>query len=65
MTLSTIVFAALALLLLAVTFLERRLGSAVTVTGLFDQLMADRTRRISVLVLWWWLGWHFLAGVTL
>ena len=36
-----------------------------TVTALFDQLMADHVLRIAILVCWWWLGWHFLAGQTL
>lgn len=33
--------------------------------SLFDRVMADRRMRAAILVCWWWLGWHFLAGQTL
>lgn len=33
--------------------------------SLFDRAMADRRIRLAILVVWWWLGWHFLAGQTL
>jgi hypothetical protein len=36
-----------------------------TVTELFDRLLDDRPVRLAVIVVWWWLGWHFLAGQTL
>lgn len=36
-----------------------------TVTALFDRLLDDRSVRLAVIVCWWWLGWHFLAGATL
>ncbi|MDQ4215630.1 DUF6186 family protein [Microbacterium sp. ASV81] len=36
-----------------------------TVTELFDRLLDDPAVRIAVVVIWWWLGWHFLAGATL
>ena len=36
-----------------------------TVTELFDRLLEDRSVRVAVIVVWWWLGWHFLAGETL
>ncbi|MGN6426254.1 DUF6186 family protein [uncultured Leifsonia sp.] len=32
-----------------------RLGS------LLDVVMTDRAARITILLFWWWLGWHFLA----
>ncbi len=37
---------------------------AATVTALFDHLMADRIVRVTVVVIWWWLGWHILVGQT-
>ena len=37
---------------------------AATVGAMFDRLMADRVIRIAVIVIWWWLGWHMLAGQT-
>lgn len=42
----------------------RRFADA-SVTAMFDRLMSERGIRIAVTVIWWWLGWHFLAGVTL
>ena len=36
-----------------------------TVSALFDRLLDDRAVRIAVIVIWWWLGWFFLAGQTL
>ncbi|TAM66175.1 MAG: hypothetical protein EPN48_17680 [Microbacteriaceae bacterium] len=28
---------------------------------LLDRVMASRAVRITILVFWWWLGWHFLV----
>jgi hypothetical protein len=28
---------------------------------LLDRVMASRAARITILVFWWWLGWHFLV----
>lgn len=42
----------------------RRFADA-SVTAMFDRLMSERGIRVAVIVIWWWLGWHFLAGVTL
>ena len=27
-------------------------------------IMSHRITRIALFVVWWWLGWHFLVGVT-
>ena len=35
-----------------------------TITAMFDRLMADRVIRVAIIVMWWWLGWHLLAGQT-
>jgi len=32
---------------------------------LLDQVMASRAVRITILVFWWWLGWHFLVTAPL
>ena len=47
------------------TWWIRRGDPEATVTELFDRLLDDRAVRIAVIVIWWWLGWHFLAGQTL
>jgi hypothetical protein len=28
---------------------------------LLDAIMADRAARFTVLLFWWWIGWHFLV----
>lgn len=28
---------------------------------LLDRVMADRVARVTILLFWWWLGWHFLV----
>ena len=27
-------------------------------------IMQQRITRIALFMVWWWLGWHFLVGVT-
>jgi Mn2+/Fe2+ NRAMP family transporter len=29
--------------------------------SLLDVVMADRAARFTILLFWWWLGWHFLV----
>ena len=36
-----------------------RLGS------LLDVVMEDRAARFTILLFWWWLGWHFLVTAPL
>jgi hypothetical protein len=31
---------------------------------LFDLILGDRAVRITILVFWWWIGWHFLVART-
>lgn len=62
----SLAFFALCLVALVVaTSVRRRRDPEATVSAVFDRAMADRTTRIAILLLWWWLGWHFLAGQTL
>ncbi|WP_029146119.1 DUF6186 family protein [Microbacterium luticocti] len=42
----------------------RRYAEA-SVTAMFDRMLSDPAIRVAVIVCWWWLGWHFLAGQTL
>ena len=30
-----------------------------------DLLMRSRAGRVAVVLVWWWLGWHFLARTGL
>lgn len=61
---SVAVFTVCAVALVVITLVERRKDPEATVTGMFDRLMTDRAVRVAVLLAWWWLGWHFLAGQT-
>lgn len=31
---------------------------------LLSFIMSHRITRIALFMVWWWLGWHFLVGVT-
>lgn len=63
--LSAAVFVCCVATLAVVAMLIRRRHPEATTDELFDRLLDDRTVRVAVLAVWWWLGWHFLAGVTL
>lgn len=65
MILSVVVFALCGIALVAATLLERRRDPEATANAMFDRALSDRTVRIAVLLIWWWIGWHFLAGQTL
>ena len=61
---SLLFFGVCGLALLLAAWVAHRQDPDATVTELFDRAMADRTVRIALIVCWWWLGWHFLAGQT-
>jgi ABC-type arginine transport system permease subunit len=47
--------------LIAVEVTARRTGSVATLAETLDRLMRHRPTQVCVLLVWWWLGWHFLA----
>ena len=56
------VFAAFGLAAIVIDSMARRSGSRlVPVAVLLRSAMGRRTVRIAVLLVWWWLGWHFLV----
>lgn len=63
--LSAAVFVCGVIILAAVALLIRRRHPEATTDELFDRLLEDRTVRVAVIAIWWWLGWHFRAGNTL
>lgn len=65
MIISVLFFAVCGVALVLGTLLERRRHPEATVGELFDRTMAGRPARVSIVLIWWWLGWHFLAGQTL
>lgn len=52
--------AALALVVIS----HRRDAPFATLGEVLDQVFADRAVRITIIVFWWWLGWHFLVART-
>ena len=40
---------------------RRRPEGLAPFTSLLDVVMADRAARFTILLFWWWLGWHFLV----
>ena len=65
MILSAVYFLLCGTALVFATVLERRRDPEVDSGRMFERALSDRTTRIAVLLIWWWLGWHFLAGQTL
>ncbi len=64
MMLSAGFFVACAIALVGATWWLQRQDADASVTALFDRVMTSRAARVAIVVLWWWLGWHFLAGQT-
>jgi hypothetical protein len=55
-------FAACGLLFAALVVVSRRDPLRVAPLGsLLDRVMADRAARFTILLFWWWIGWHFLV----
>ena len=39
--------------------------NAIVPVGVFLRfIFQHRITRIALFMVWWWLGWHFLVGVT-
>jgi len=64
MILSVIGFVLCGLAGLALVLIGRREDPLASASDLFDTVLGSRTARIAILVLWWWLGWHFLVAQT-
>lgn len=39
-----------------------RPGTVAPFGALLQEAMEERAMRVTVMVFWWWLGWHFLLG---
>jgi hypothetical protein len=61
---STVVFLMCGVVLFLALRAGARRGAMVTSATMFERAMANRTIRVAMVVLWWWLGWHFLVGQT-
>lgn len=50
------------LLIVALVVQSRRRPDRIAPVGtLLDRVMTDRAARFTILLFWWWLGWHFLV----
>lgn len=50
------------LLIVALVVQSRRRPDRLAPLGsLLDRVMADRAARVTILLFWWWIGWHFLV----
>jgi hypothetical protein len=55
-------FIACGVAMLALALTSRREGSRMASFGeLLDGVMQDRAARVTIVLFWWWIGWHFLA----
>ncbi|HYY78879.1 MAG TPA: DUF6186 family protein [Actinomycetes bacterium] len=61
-TITIAVFAALTVAAVALHLLARRPSSRVPRLGdLIGVLVETRRGRVGLVLVWWWLGWHFFA----
>lgn len=45
--------------------ITRRKDSKVASVGqMIERIMHKRTTRISIVIAWWWVGFHFLVNVV-
>lgn len=50
------------LLIVALVVQSRRRPQRIApLSSLLDRVMADRAARVTILLFWWWIGWHFLV----
>ena len=40
---------------------RRRPDRIAPLGSLLDSIMTDRVARVTILLFWWWIGWHFLV----
>ncbi len=50
-------------LLLVALVIQARIAPrrVARVSTVLDLVMADRAARFTILLFWWWIGWHFLV----
>jgi hypothetical protein len=64
-TVTVAVFLALVFAMLALAAVGHARPSLVApMKTLLDRVLVDRAARISVMLFWWWLAWHFLVART-
>ena len=43
---------------------RRRAFGLVSIADVVDRALAGRAARMTILLFWWWIGWHFLVART-
>jgi hypothetical protein len=62
---TALVFAACGVVGLGLWLTGRRNALGLAPTGqLFDLILSERAVRVTILLFWWWIGWHFLVART-
>lgn len=52
------------LVFLAVWMFSRRPASNLPkLSNVWRRILANRTTRVALVIVWWWLGYHFLVHV--
>ncbi|MEQ1737186.1 MAG: DUF6186 family protein [Rhodoglobus sp.] len=65
MTLSVGGFLLFAIALVAIELVARRESAHLAPAGdLFDRVLTSRAARVTIVVFWWWLGWHLFFAQT-
>ncbi|WP_268920992.1 DUF6186 family protein [Paramicrobacterium chengjingii] len=44
---------------------DRRPATVSPPSRILDEIFVSNAGRITVIVFWWWIGWHFLFAQTL
>lgn len=51
--------------LIGLELVARREPTVLAPAGdLFDRVLASRPARLTIVVFWWWLGWHIFVAQT-
>jgi hypothetical protein len=50
---------------LVIVISKQKFSDIIPITKMLDRLMTNRAIRITILIFWWWLGWHFFVAAPL
>jgi hypothetical protein len=58
------VYLLIALIALSTYFYSSRVPEKIApFRALFNFVICHRVSRFAILVIWWWIGWHFLGSL--
>lgn len=44
---------------------KRNPDRVAPIDELLDEVMVSRAVRLTVMVFWWWIGWHFIVAAPM